>query len=152
MLRSSPVDRPRRSQAVWLPPPRQVSSKHGATRALAACLAAAAVAAPAALADHLRSPDPRTAAARPAQKRADVITGGVRAPDWLSPNARDAAAAVAPTTGVRRPDAPTVVEVTSAQGFDWPSAAIGAGGAIALALIALAATAAVRSRSRPAPR
>ena len=75
----------------------------------------------------------------------------MRAPDRLAPDARDAATPVAPTDGARTPDAPTVVEITPAHGFDWTSAGIGAGGGIALALIALAATATVSSRSRPAP-
>jgi hypothetical protein len=128
-----------------------VPPKHTATRALAAGLAAAALAAPSALADDLRSPDPHDAAAAQAPQRTGALTGGVRAPDWLSPNARDAATPDAPAAAAPTPAAPTVVEVTSAHGFDWTSAAIGAGGGIALALIAIAATATVSSRSRPAP-
>jgi len=150
MLRSSTVDRPQRSRAVWFPSPQHVSRKRGVTRALAACLAATALAAPSALADDLRSPDARTAAATPAQKRADAFTGGVRAPEWLWPDPARAAAPVAPTMRARTPDA-TAIEVAPDQGFDWTSAGIGAGGAIALALIAIAATAAASSRSRPAP-
>jgi hypothetical protein len=149
MFRSSPFDR-LQCQAVWFPAPRQILRKRGATRALAACLAAAALAAPAALADDLRSPDARTAAATPAQKRADAFTGGVRAPDWLSPEPARASVPVAPTTRPRTPDA-TAVEVAPDRGFDWNSAAIGAGGAIALAVIALAGAATLTGRSRPAP-
>jgi len=129
-----------------------MSPKHNATRALAAGLATAALAAPPALADDPRSPGARHAAAAQAQQRGDnLLTGGVRAPDLLSPNARDAATPVAPAAAAPTPAAPTVVEVSSAQGFDWTSAAIGAAAGIALALIAIAATAAVSSRSRPAP-
>ena len=149
MFRSSPFDR-LECQAVWFPAPRQILRRHGAMRALAACLAGAALAAPAALADDLRSPDQRTAAATPAQKRADAFTGGVRAPDWLSPDPAHATAAVAPTMRARTPDA-TAVEVAPDRGFDWSSAAIGAGGAIALAAIALAGAATLTGRSRPAP-
>ena len=150
MFRSSTVDHPQRSHAVWLPRPRQISRRHGATRALAACLAAAALAAPAALADDLRSPDPRTAAATPAQKRADAFTGGVRAPDWLSPDPARTTVSVAPSMRARTPDA-TAVEVASDRGFDWISAAIGAGGAVALAAVALAGAATLTGRSRPVP-
>lgn len=125
-----------------------ISLKHNATRALAAGLAAAALAAPSALADAPRSPDPHDATAAQAQQRTDEVTGGVRAPDWFSLNARDAATPDATNAAAPTPAAPTVVEVTSAEGFDWTSAAIGAGGGIALALIAIAA---VSSRSPPAP-
>jgi hypothetical protein len=105
-----------------------MSSRHNATRALAVGLAAAALAVPSALADNLRSTDTRDAATAQAQQRTDAVTGGVRTPA-----------------------APTVVEIKPAQGFDWTSAAIGAGTGIALALIAIAAIATVGSRSRPAP-
>jgi hypothetical protein len=125
--------------------------RHSVTRALTASLAAAALAAPSALAQDLRSPGARTPGATQVQQRADVFTGGVRAPDWLSPDATDTTAAVAPTSGGRTADAPAAVGVTPSHGFDWTSAGIGAGGGIALALIAVAATAAVSSRSRPAP-
>jgi hypothetical protein len=128
-----------------------MSPKHTATRALAAGLAAAALGAPPALADDLRSPDARDAATAQAQQRAHTVTGGVRAPDLRTPDARDAATPVAQTAAARTPDAPTVVEITHAEGFDWTSAAIGAAGGIALALIATAATATVAGRSRPAP-
>jgi hypothetical protein len=107
-----------------------------ATRVLGATLAAAVLAAPSALAQDLRSPDARDAAAA----HADDFTGPVRAPDWLAPGAREAAP-------VRTP---TAVAVTSGQGFDWPSAGIGAGGGIALVVIAVAGAAAVTGRSRPA--
>jgi len=149
MFRSSPFDR-LECQAVWFPAPRQTLRRHGAMRALAACLAGAALAAPAALADDLRSPDQRTAAATPAQKRADAFTGGVRAPDWLSPDPARTTVPVAPTMRARTPDA-TAVEVAPDRSFDWISAAIGAGGAIALAAIALAGAATLTGRSRPAP-
>lgn len=149
MFRSSPFDR-LQCQAVWFPAPRQILRKHGATRALAACLAAAALAAPAALANDLRSPDARTAAATPAQKRADAFTGGARAPEWPWPDPAHAMKAVTPSTRARTPDA-TAVEVAPDRGFDWISAAIGAGGAIALAAIALAGAATLTGRSRPAP-
>jgi len=129
-----------------------MSPKHNATRALAAGLAAAALAAPSALADDLRSPDARDAATAQAQQRVNnAFTGGLRAPDFGPPDARDAATPVTQTAAARTPDAPTVVEITAAQGFDWTSAGIGAGAGIALALIAIAATATVSSRSRPAP-
>jgi hypothetical protein len=120
--------------------------------ALTSVLAALALAGPADAAQQdLRSPDVRDAAAPQAQKRGDVITGGLRAPDWLSPHAREPAPLIAPSTGATA-TAPTVVEITPADGFDWASAGIGAGGGIALVVIALAGVAAVTSRSRPAPR
>jgi hypothetical protein len=128
-----------------------MSPKHKATRVLAAGLAAAALAAPSALAGDLSSPDAREAAATPSPQPSDVFTGGVRAPDWLSPDARDAVTPVEQTTAARPPDAPTVVEVTAPQGFDWTSAGIGACGGIALLVLAIAGTATVRSRSRLAP-
>jgi hypothetical protein len=129
-----------------------MSPKHNVTGALAAGLVAAALAAPSALADDLRSPDARDAAPAQARQRADVLTGGARAPDQRTPDARDAATPVMPTTRARTPDAPTVVEVTRAPGFDWASAGIGAGGGIALLAIALAGAATIAGRSRPAPR
>jgi len=122
------------------------------TRALAASLAIAALAAPSAVANDLRSPSARDTVVTEAQKRGDnVFTGGVRAPDVLAPNARDAAAPTAPTARAGTPDATTVVEVTPARGFDWTSAGLGAGGGMALLVLAIAGTAAVRSRSRLAP-
>jgi hypothetical protein len=127
--------------------------KHIQAGAAASLLAAVALAGPAHAAQQdLRSPDTRDAATGHVQQRADNLTGGVRAPDWLSPDAEDAATAV--TTSApdpRTPRAPTVVEITAAQGFDWASAGIGAGGGIALVVIALAAAVAVTGRSRPAP-
>jgi len=147
MFRCSLFDRLQWSQAVWLSPRRRISRRDGATRALAACLAAGALAAPAALADDLGAPDARTAA-MPAQKRADAFTRGARAPDWLSPD--PARLPVAHSVGARTPDA-TAVEVAPDRGFDWISAAIGAGGAIALAAIALAGAVTLTGRSRPAP-
>ena len=149
MFRCSTVDRPQCSHTVWCPSSRHASRKHSATRALAACVAAAALAAPVARADDLRSPDARTAAATHAQKRADVITGGVRAPEWLWPDPTHATAPVTPTTRARTPDT-TAVEVAPDQGFDWTSAAIGASGAIALAIIALIGAVSLTGRSRPA--
>jgi hypothetical protein len=114
-------------------------------------LAALSLAGPAHAAQQdLRSPDARDAVATQAQHRSDIFNGGLRAPDLRTPDARDSATPVAPTAGARTP-APTVVEVTSAQGFDWASAGIGAGGGIALALIAVAAAATATSRSRTAP-
>ena len=119
--------------------------------ALASVLAALALAGPADAAQQdLRSPDVRDAAAPQAQKRGDVSTGGLRAPDWLSPHAREPAPPIAPSTSAAT--APTVVEITPADGFDWTSAGIGAGGGIALVVIAIAGVATVTSRSRPAPR
>ena len=56
-----------------------MSPRHNATRALAAGLTAAALAAPSALADNLRS-DTRDPATAQAQQRTDAVTGGVRAP------------------------------------------------------------------------
>jgi hypothetical protein len=150
MFRSSAVDRQHCSHAVSSPRPQHVSRQHGAARALAACLAAAALAAPSALAEDLRSPDARSAAATHAQKLADAVTGGVRAPEWLWPDPARATVPVAPSMRARTPDA-TAVEVAPDRGFDWTSAAIGAGGAIAFAVISLAATATVSSRSRPSP-
>jgi hypothetical protein len=150
MFRSSPPDRPRWSHAVWFPSPQHVSRRHGATRALAACLAGAALAAPAALADEPRSPDLRAAAATPAHKRADAFTGGVRAPEWLWPDPARTTARATPTTRPRTPDTTAVVKVV-ARGFDWSSAGFGAGGAIALVIIAVAATATASRRSRPMP-
>jgi hypothetical protein len=128
-----------------------MSSRHNPTRARAAGLTAAALAAPSALADNLRSTDTRDPTTAQAQQRTDVVTGGVRAPGQRTRQARDAMTPVTPAATVRTPAAPTVVEIKPAQGFDWTSAAIGAGGGIALALIAIAATATVSSRSRPAP-
>ena len=120
--------------------------------ALATVLAALALAGSADAAQQdLRSPDVRDAAAPQAQKRGDVIAGGRRAPDWVSQHAREPAPLIAPSTGTTA-TAPTVVEITPADGFDWTSAGIGAGGGIALVVIALAGVAAVTSRSRPAPR
>jgi len=147
MFRSSTVDRPQWNHAVWFPSPQHVSRKQGATRALAACLAAAALAAPSALADDLRSPDARTAAAT--AEREGVVTGGARAPEWLWSEPAHATGAVAPTTRAHTPDA-TAVEVAPDRGFDWISAAIGAGGAIALAVIALLGAATLAGRSRAA--
>lgn len=128
-----------------------MSSKHGATRALAVGLAAAALAAPPALADNRRSTDTRDPATAQAQQRTDVVTGGVRAPGRRTRPARDATAPVTPAATVRTPAAPTVVEIKPAQGFDWTSAVIGAVAGIALALIAIAAPATASNRSRPAP-
>jgi len=125
-------------------------TRHNATRALAAGLTAAALAAPSALADNLGS-DTRDPATAQAQQRTDAVTGGVRAPGQRTRQPRDAITPVTPAATVRAPAAPTVVEIKPAQGFDWTSAAIGAGGGIALALIAIAAMAAVSSRSRPTP-
>lgn len=106
--------------------------------ALASLLAALALAGPADAAQRdLRSPDAHAAAAPRAQQLSDVITGGARAPDERTPDART--------------PAPSVVEITSTEGFDWTSAGIGAGGGIALVVIALAGATAVFSRSRPAP-
>ena len=125
---------------------------HFPVGAIASVLAALALAGPADAAQQdLRSPDARDAPAPHAQKRSDVITGGARAPDLRSSDVRNAASPAAPTVSARTPDAPTVVEITAAQGFDWTSAGIGAGGGIALALIAIAATATVSNRSPPAP-
>jgi hypothetical protein len=124
--------------------------RRNVTRALTASLAATALAAPSALAQDLRSPDARTPGATQVQQRADVFTGGVRAPDWLSPDATDTTAAVAPTSGGRTADAPTAVEVTPSHGFDWTSGAIGAAGGVALALITVAAAAALTGGYRPA--
>jgi hypothetical protein len=149
MFRSWTVDRPQCRRAVWFRRPQQVSRKDGAARALAACLAAAALAAPSALADDLRSPDARSAAATHAQKRAGAFTGGARAPEWLWPDPAHATAP-APTTRARTPDATTAVEIAPDRGFDWTSAAIGAGGAIALAVISLIAAATLIGRSRAA--
>jgi hypothetical protein len=125
-----------------------MSLKHQATRALAAGFAAAAFAAPSALANDLRSPDARDAAAAHEQPGRGVFTSPPQPPGWLSPDAADAAAAAA---DVRAPEAPTVVEVTPAEGFDWSSAGIGALAAIALGLIALAGAATANRRSHPAP-
>jgi hypothetical protein len=123
--------------------------KSNANRALAASLAAASLAAPSALAGDMWTPDARNAAPKHAQHRSDSATGGMRAPDLHAPDAADAADPVAPTPDARTP-APTVVEVTSAQRFDWASAGIGAGAGIALALIAVAASTSFTGRSRPA--
>ena len=128
-----------------------MSSRHNAIRALAAGLAAAALAAPSALADNLRSTDTRDPATAQAQRRTDVVTGGVRAPGRRTRPACDATTPITPAATSRTPAAATVVEIKPAQGFDWTSAAIGAGGGIALALIAIAATATVSSRSRATP-
>ena len=49
-----------------------MSPKHNATRALAAGLAAAALAAPSALADDAQPPTPRDAAPAQAQQRSDA--------------------------------------------------------------------------------
>jgi hypothetical protein len=136
MFRCSLFDRLQWSQAVWLSPRRRISRRDGATRALAACLAAGALAAPAALADDLGAPD--------------AFTRGARAPDWLSPDPRRAARPVAPTMRPRTPDA-TAVDVAPDRRFDWTSAAIGAGGAVALTVIALAGAATLTGRSRIAP-
>jgi hypothetical protein len=120
--------------------------------ALASVLAALVLAGPADAAQQdLRSPNVRDAAAAQAQKRGHVITRGLRAPDWLSPHAREPAPLIAPGTGAPAA-APTVVEITPADGFDWTSAGIGAGGGIALVVIALGGVAAVTSRSWPARR
>jgi hypothetical protein len=119
--------------------------------AVASLLAALALAGPADAAQQdLRSPDAHAAAAPRAQQLSDVITGGARAPDERTPDAREAAPPIAPSVGARTP-VPSVVEITSAEGFDWTSAGIGAGGGIALVVIALAGATAVSSRSRPAP-
>ena len=128
-----------------------MSPRHIATRSLATGLAAAAFAAPSALADNLRSTDARDPATAQAQQRTDVVTGGVRAPGQRTRHARDATTTITPAAARPTPAAPTVVEIKTAQGFDWTSAAIGAGGGIALALIAIAATATVSNRSRPSP-
>jgi hypothetical protein len=126
-----------------------MSSNHDPTRALAAGLAVAALAASPALGDNLRSTDARDPATAQARQRTDVVTGGVRAPDQRRRHARDAPAPVTPAATVRTPATPTVVEIKPARGFDWTSAAIGAASAIALALIAIAAMAAVSSRPTP---
>src|SRR4051795_7317683 len=97
-----------------------------AGRVLAASLAAAAVAAPS----------------------TPAAAGGAWAPGRLAPAARVPAATAARSTPA--PSAPTVVEITSPRGFDWSSAAIGAGGGIALAVIAVSGATAV-GRSRAAP-
>jgi hypothetical protein len=126
-------------------PALHMSRKHNVTRALATSLAAAALAAPS---DEVQPPDAAAAAPALAQARSDA-SGGARAPDRLAPHTRKA---TTPTwTPAGTPDAPTVVEITPAHGFDWTSAAIGAAAGIALALIALAAAATLSGRSRPAP-
>jgi hypothetical protein len=126
--------------------------KHIQAGAIASLLAALSLAGPAHAAQQdLGSPDTRDAATAHAQQRGDNLTGGVRAPDLRTPDARDSATPVAATPVTRTPHAPTVVEINSAQGFDWASAGIGAGGGIALALIAVAAAATATSRSRTAP-
>jgi hypothetical protein len=122
-----------------------MSLKHDTTRTFAASLATAALVAPSALANDLRPADTGDATAR-VQQRGHAVTGGARAPDRL---ARDAATPAEPTTRPR--DAPIVVEVTRAQGFDWTSAGIGAVGGVALVVIGVAAASTVSSRSRPAP-
>jgi hypothetical protein len=111
-------------------------------------LAAAALAAPSAPADDAQPPDAAAPAPAQAQKRGEA-GGGARAPDRLAPDTTDAPT---PTgTRARTADAPTVVEITPAHGFDWTSAAIGAAAGIALSLIALAAASTLTGRSRPAP-
>jgi hypothetical protein len=109
------------------------------------------LAAPAALAGDLRFPDVPAAATAQTQQPRHALTGGVGALDSLSRDAREATTRVAQTPAARPPDAPTVVEITTPQGFDWTSAGIGAGGGIALALLATAAAATVSGRSRPPP-
>ena len=126
-----------------------------APRAITTALALLAIAAPAATAvpsRDLRSTSARadTSAAPQQDRRDNVLTGGVRAPDWLAPEAGDAATAVTTSAAARTPDAPTV-DKTADQRFDWTSAGIGAGASIALLVIALAGAAAVTGRSRPAP-
>jgi hypothetical protein len=125
-----------------------MSPKHNVTRALAMSLAAAALAAPSAPAEDAQPSDAAAAAPARAQKRADAA-GGARAPDRLAPDTRDAPTPT--STRARTPDAPTVVEITPAHGFDWTSAAIGAAAGIALALIALAAASTLTGRSHTAP-
>ena len=114
-----------------------MSPKHNATRALAAGLAAAARRGALSARRRPAVPRRRGAAAAQAQQRIDALTGGVRAPDRLAPDAPRRGDTDAPPRP-RHADGPTVVEVTPAQGFDWTSAAIGAGAGIALALIAIA--------------
>ena len=126
-----------------------MAPKHNATRALVLSLAAAALAAPSAPAEDAQRSRATVAAPAQAQNPSDADTGGAQAPDRLAPDTRRA---TAPTiTPARTPDAPAVVEITPAHGFDWTSAAIGAAAGIALALIALAAASALTGRSRPAP-
>jgi hypothetical protein len=138
------------------------------TGPLATILAVATLAAPAAAStgQDLRSPDARDVAAGRTIGRAAAPIGQ----DLRSPDARDVAAgrtigtAAAPIgQDLRSPDArdaaagrstadiaAPVLEVTSAGGFDWGDAAIGAGGATGLLAISLAGAMTLRRRqTRP---
>jgi len=116
-------------------------------QSLVTALAVGAVIAPAAAASgDLRSPDARDAASAIARDTSPPISVDLRSPDT-----RDAAldrVPVAPATRVARAAAPTELSARDAGWFDWASAAAGAG-ALALALLFVTAgltTAARRTR------
>jgi hypothetical protein len=133
-------------------------------RGLVFAMVSSAIAAPAAAADQdLRMPDTRDAASAAQQSHRSYT-------DLRSPDARDAgraAATVAPASpgaryaDLRSPDArdaarsyastPTVVAASTADGFDWASALIGAAAGAGILLALLAALAGSR-RLRVMPR
>src|SRR5687768_18470443 len=94
-------------------------------RSLVAALAVGAVIAPGALASgDLRSPDARDAASAIARDTSPAISVDLRSPD-----ARDAAldrVPVAPGSRVALATTPTEASARDASWFDWASAAIGA--------------------------
>jgi hypothetical protein len=93
----------------------------------------------------LRSPD-----ARDASSRQHTGKAAVPGPDLRSIDARDAADA--PGGAVTRVNTPAGAVQTSANGFHWDDAAIGAGGTLGLILILAGGTAAISRRHRTAER
>ena len=113
---------------------------------LVAALVTGAVSAPGAAASgDLRSPDARDAASAIARDTWPPISVDVRSPD-----ARDAALdriPVALATPVARATAPTELSARDAGWFDWASAAVGAG-ALALLFVTAGLTTAARHTRR----
>ena len=134
------------------------------TRHAAAAVAVAALAAPAALATDLRSPDTRDAAlaAREAAVQLDLrspdtrdaadairaASASSRAGDLRSPDTRDRAA------GRLAPASTDITEITVHQpgGFDWSDAGLGAAGGAGLILLLVGTWLLVRhGRTEPRP-
>jgi hypothetical protein len=98
-------------------------------------------AAPAAAAAPYRVDDARSPDA------VDAATAGSPAVDRRSPDAVDAAAAATPAPAQSyKPVTPSTASVQTSAGFDWDSAAIGAGGAIGLLAVSVGTGLALRRR------
>jgi hypothetical protein len=122
----------------------RTTTPHIISRSVAAALVAAAVTAPAAVAQQdLRMPDTRDAAERSQQRQRQ---------DLRMPDTRDAAEGRGPQTApiVEVVEVPQPQAEPVAQGFDWGDAGLGAlAGAGVLLLAAGGSVATVRLRRRP---